>query len=87
MVPEQSPIPKITTLDGSTNFEGLSPEDSVLTGSGSRKVLLPAGLMLTNERLPISEAPDGAHLLLGGGQLIKLGGEVLAVAQSNPDGE
>jgi len=85
MLPEQPPTPKVTTLDGGTNFEGVGQDDLVLTGAGPRKILSPAGSVLTSDRLPISEAPDGAHLRLDGGQTIKLGGEVLAVVQANPN--
>lgn len=90
MSTEKPQMPQVTNLkDGSTNFEGVSPDDLVAVKParpGSRGILMSAGLILNSDRQPIGPE-DGAHTRLDGGQLIKLGGVVIASAEANPPRE
>lgn len=71
----------ITTVDGKSDLSAVQPTDYLAIGPGDgRAILLSAGEHLTADRTPVAEAPDGVTQRLDGNQVIKLGGEVLAIA-------
>lgn len=73
----------INTVNGDPDLSSVEATDYVsFKPEGARGILLPAGQVLTSDRTPISEAPDGSIPRLDGAHVIKLGGEVIAVAES-----
>lgn len=82
---EQAQQPRLTTIDGGTDFSGLQPGDPVVSHGlrTGRSIIIDAGIGLTAERTPVSEAPDGATERLDRNYVTKLGGRVLGVSVPN----
>jgi hypothetical protein len=72
-----------TTVTGNPDLSGVQPADYVaVQPEGARPVLLPARQVLTDQNTPMAEAPDGSNPRLDGAHTIKLGGQVIAVAEA-----
>lgn len=84
MSQKQNTHPTITTIDGAPDLSAIQANELVsVQPDGARAILLPAGQVLTADRTPIAEAPDGATPRLDGEHVIKLGGEVIAASNHN----
>lgn len=85
--PTSQPGLEITTVDGSSDLSHVEPTDHVVAKAGpdARGVLLSAGTALTADKQPLATAEDGSVPLLDSSHAVKLGGEVLAIAEAHPD--
>jgi hypothetical protein len=79
----ENKMPKIKTIDGSTDLSNVGPDDYVsFQGQNSKRaILFPAGQVLDANRTPINEVEDGSFENLNGDTVVKLGGEIIAIVE------
>lgn len=74
-----------TRLDGSTDFTDVDAAESLVHKGvrSGRDIVLPAGALLTADKKPIDNAPEGAIERLDGNWLTKLGDTAMGVSVAN----